>query len=60
MELIGKHFAFELIVGANGRFIVNASRPIDVVRIANIILESEGKDLKAVTRKIKEAASRAA
>lgn len=56
LETLGKHFAFEVIVGANGRFIVNTGKPIDVIRIANIILNSESKDLKWLSQRIKDIA----
>lgn len=44
LETLGKHFAFESIVGANGRFVLNASKPTDVIKLANIILDSQAHD----------------
>ena len=54
LELLGKHFAFEIIIGANGRFILNAAKPADVIRIANIILSSETRDRRWINDRIKE------
>ncbi len=44
LEHIGKHLAYEIIVGANGRFIVNADKMQEVVAITNAILQSEFVD----------------
>lgn len=54
LEGLGKHFAFEIIVGANGKFILNAGKCADVIRLGNVILASEGKDVKWLNEQIKQ------
>jgi exosome complex RNA-binding protein Rrp4 len=56
LELLGKHLAFEIIIGVNGRFIVNATKPTYVIKIANIIRNSPNHDAKWVMEKIKSVA----
>lgn len=49
LETLGKHFAFEIVIGANGRFVLNAGKTTDIIKLANIILDSQayyGSDLK--------------
>lgn len=49
LETLGKHFAFEIVIGANGRLVLSAGKAADVIRLANVILDSQdhcGSDLK--------------
>ena len=54
LEAIGKHLSFELIAGANGRFVVIGSKPRETVAITNAILQSEGVDPAEYRSIIKE------
>lgn len=53
LELLGKHFAFEIVVGANGRFVLHAAKPVDVVRLGNTILHSDSHTLDWVSERIR-------
>lgn len=41
LETLGKHFAFEIIVGANGKFVLNTAKAYDNINLAHVILASE-------------------
>ncbi|PJF17738.1 putative exosome component 3 [Paramicrosporidium saccamoebae] len=56
LELLGKNLAFEIVVGANGRFVLNSNKPIDVIRIANILLGSSTNGMTWVAERIREIA----
>lgn len=53
LEILGKHCAFEIIVGVNGRFVIAAAKPRDTIALGNIILESPGKDAKWVHQQVR-------
>lgn len=56
LTTLGKHFAFEISIGANGYFILDANKPSDVISLANVILESEyqpeGDDIRWLYERI--------
>lgn len=54
LEILGKHCAFEITVGANGRFVIAAAKPKDTIAIGNIILKSHGMDTKWLYQQIRE------
>lgn len=57
LELLGKHFAFEIVVGANGRFVLHTVKPLDTVRIGRILLASASqRDTSWLLARIKEIA----
>lgn len=54
LEAVGKHLGFELIAGANGRFIVNGSGPRDSIAITQAIQQSEHTDPSSHRQLIKD------
>lgn len=44
IEGLGKHYAFEVTVGANGMFVLHSNKPSDTVKLGNIIMESDRID----------------
>lgn len=54
LETLGKHFAYEIIIGANGRFVVNSLKNHDIIKISDIILKAKNQDEKWLLGRIKE------
>lgn len=44
IEGLGKHYAFEVTVGANGMFVLHSNKASDTVKLGNILLESDSID----------------
>lgn len=44
IEGLGKHYAFEVTVGANGMFVLHSNKASDTVKLGNILLESDNID----------------
>lgn len=55
LEALGKHFSFELIAGANGRFIINAGTVSETIAITSTIVQSEYLDPAHLRSLIKDA-----
>lgn len=54
LDAVGKHLPFEIIAGANGRFIINSGKTSDAIAITNAILQSQHVDSSAHRSIIKE------
>jgi exosome complex component RRP40 len=54
LDAIGKHLPFEIIAGANGRFIINTGKTADAVAISSAIVQSQFVDSSAHRGIIKE------
>lgn len=39
--MLGKHFAFEIVIGANGQFVINSTKAMDVIKLGNMILDAQ-------------------
>ncbi len=57
LTALGAMYAFEIIIGANGRLIVVAHEASHVITIANVIRAAQGRDRAAVEGLLKSAAA---
>ena len=54
LNLLGKHFAFEITVGMNGRIWINSKGTVDTIAIANAIVNSEFMDDTQITVMVRQ------
>jgi exosome complex component RRP40 len=54
LDALAKHFAFEIVAGANGRFVVNGAAVGDTIALRKAILAAEGLDQSQIPALIRE------
>lgn len=54
LDALAKHFAFEIVAGANGRFVINGASVADTVALSKAILAAENLESSQIPALIKE------